>query len=106
MEQYQKFSSDQIGSPQLDLQDALASPTPLQSRGMVALMVQFVSDRIQQLQHAKGLADRPAGSEQFRDIQGIRFPPSARPIRPQGKMSRPVKMNHFHIDKPLSHGLW
>ena len=29
MEQYQKFSSDEIGSPSVDLQDALASLTPI-----------------------------------------------------------------------------
>ena len=29
MEQYQKFPSDEIGSPRVDLQDAIASPTPM-----------------------------------------------------------------------------
>jgi hypothetical protein len=29
VEQYQKFSSDEIGSPSVDLQDALASPPPM-----------------------------------------------------------------------------
>jgi hypothetical protein len=29
VEQYQKFSSDEIGSPNVDLQNTIASPTPM-----------------------------------------------------------------------------
>ena len=41
------------------------------------LMFQFVSHRIQQQRHTKGLVKGPPGSEQFRDIQDVCFPADA-----------------------------
>src|SRR6185436_5461531 len=45
--------------------------------GRPPLVCQFISHRVQQLRHAKGLLKGPPCSEEFRDIQDICFPASA-----------------------------
>ena len=58
----------------LAMRDPVGGSGQGQSRREAALMFQFVSHRVQQLPHAKGLLEGPPCPEEFRDIQVILFP--------------------------------